>query len=72
MHFRGSTRTRKTTATKTTILFFNWTVQLPIVRNCFKVKFPGRWTGGPNAWPTPFLDLTALDFPLWGYVKQQV
>ena len=36
--------------------------------------FPGRWIGrtAPIAWPPHSLDLTPLDFFLWGFVKDRV
>lgn len=37
-------------------------------------KFPDRWIGqdGPILWPPRLPDFTALDFFLWGFVKDQV
>ena len=36
--------------------------------------FPNRWIGrdGPTPWPPRLLDITPLDFFLWGYVKDKV
>ena len=36
--------------------------------------FPGRWIGrrGPVEWPPRSPDLTAPDFFLWGYLKNEV
>ncbi|PNF16099.1 hypothetical protein B7P43_G03298 [Cryptotermes secundus] len=41
------------------------------VRNHLDRKMAGRWIGrgGPIAWPPRSPDLTPVDFPLWGYVK---
>jgi hypothetical protein len=40
----------------------------------FLDMFPASWTrrGGPIAWPARSLDLTAMDFFLWVYTKDQV
>jgi hypothetical protein len=37
-------------------------------------RFPGRWIGraAPIAWPPRSLDLTPMDFFLWGFVKDRV
>jgi len=37
-------------------------------------KFGNHWIGlrGPHEWPPRSLDLTPLDFFLWGHLKQQV
>ncbi|KAJ8909742.1 hypothetical protein NQ315_014010, partial [Exocentrus adspersus] len=37
-------------------------------------NFPGQWVGrqGPTAWPTRSLDLTPMDYFLWGTVKSDV
>ncbi|OXU18325.1 hypothetical protein TSAR_009497 [Trichomalopsis sarcophagae] len=45
-----------------------------IVRNFLNDRFPNRWIGrgGPIAWPRRSLDLTPLDFYLWGYLKDTV
>lgn len=44
------------------------------VRNFLDTTFPGRWIGrdGPTCWLPRSLDITSLDFFLWGYVKDKV
>jgi hypothetical protein len=44
------------------------------VREYLNTCFPGRWNGRAVliAWPPHSLDLTHLDFFLWGLVKDQV
>ncbi|KAJ4435905.1 hypothetical protein ANN_18525 [Periplaneta americana] len=44
------------------------------VRTTLDNVLPGRWIGrgGPIAWPPRSLDLTPLDFFLWGNVKNKV
>jgi len=44
------------------------------VREYLNTRFPGRGIGraAPIAWPPRSLDLTPLDFFLWGFVKDQV
>jgi hypothetical protein len=44
------------------------------VRKCLNTCFPGRWIGqaAPIPWPPRCPDLTALDFFLWDFVKNQV
>ena len=44
------------------------------VRGSLSATFPNRWIGrdGPICWLPHSLDLTLLDFFLWGYVKDHV
>jgi len=44
------------------------------VRRFLDATFPNRWIGrdGPTPWPPRSLDITPLDFFLWGYVKDKV
>ncbi len=44
------------------------------VRNLLNASFPQRWIGrgGPIAWPAYSPDLSALDFWLWGMLKNRV
>jgi hypothetical protein len=46
----------------------------PILREFLDIHFPGRWVwrDGPITWPPRSPDITALDFFLWGYVKDIV
>lgn len=45
-----------------------------ITRQFLNEKFGNKWIGrgGPRQWPPRSLDLTPLDFFLWGYVKDKV
>lgn len=45
-----------------------------IVRQYLDLVFPNRWIGrsGPILWPPRSPDLTALDFFLWGFLKDRV
>nr|XP_005998403.1 PREDICTED: uncharacterized protein LOC102358965 [Latimeria chalumnae]XP_005998404.1 PREDICTED: uncharacterized protein LOC102358965 [Latimeria chalumnae] len=44
------------------------------VRQLLNAVFPDKWIGrhGPIAWPPRLLDLSPLDYFLWGYVKTVV
>jgi hypothetical protein len=44
------------------------------VREYLNTCFPVRWIGPaePIAWPPRSLDLTPLDFFLWGFIKDRV
>ena len=44
------------------------------VRRFLDATFPNRWTGRDcqTPWPPRSPDITALDFFLWGYVKDKV
>lgn len=45
-----------------------------VVTDWLNEKFPGKWLGlhGPIKWPARSLDLTPLDFFLWGEIKRLV
>ncbi|GBL79820.1 hypothetical protein AVEN_28894-1 [Araneus ventricosus] len=49
----------------------HWSLE---VRKVLGEKFPRRWigSGGPIRWPPRSPDMDALDFFLWGYVKNIV
>ena len=44
------------------------------VRNFLNYRFPGRWIGrgGPHNWPARSLDLSLLDYCVWGWMKELV
>ncbi|KOX70245.1 hypothetical protein WN51_05523 [Melipona quadrifasciata] len=44
------------------------------VKNWLNRQYSQRWTGrgGPISWPSRSLDLTSLDFYLWGTLKEKV
>ena len=44
------------------------------VRNFLNYRFPGRWIrrGGPHNWPARSPDLSALDYCVWGWMKELV
>jgi len=44
------------------------------VRNFLNYRFPGRWIGrgGPRNWPASSLDLSPLDYCVWGWMKELV
>ena len=45
-----------------------------LVRNWLNEHFPDKWMGrhGPIHWPARSPDITAMDYFLWGYLKQRV
>lgn len=45
-----------------------------IITNYLNNRFGNRWIGnrGPISWPARSPDLTAMDFFLWGYIKNKV
>jgi hypothetical protein len=44
------------------------------VQQWLNTTYPGRWIGcqGPIAWPPWLLDLTLMDFFLWGHLKEHI
>jgi hypothetical protein len=44
------------------------------VTRCLNQTFPGRWIGhgGYIPWPPRSPNLTSMDFPFWGFVKDNV
>jgi len=44
------------------------------VRNFLNYHFPGRWIGrgSPHIWPARSLDLSPLDYCVWGWMKELV